>query len=163
MLKRDELLVELEKALRKSSAEGTIFSHLVAQNVGLNSMDMECLDFLFIQGAMTAGKLAELTGLTTGAITGLIDRLEKAGYVQREADPNDKRKVIIVPVIEKASQEVLPYYKSMGERMGKILEKYSDQELAFLLEYTNQVLTVFQEEITELREVTKPVKSAEKD
>lgn len=158
MLKRDELRAELDKALRKSSAEGTIFSHLVAQNVGLNSMDMECLDFLFIQGAMTAGKMAELIGLTTGAITGLIDRLEKAGYVRREADPNDKRKVIIVPIFEKASQEIMPYYESLSGRMAKIVEKYSDQELAFLLDYANQVLTVFQEEIAQLREETKQAK-----
>ena len=76
---RAELMQDLEHAMRKSSAQGTIYASAVAESVGISSSDMDCMDFLNLEGRMTAGRLAELTGLTTGAITGVIDRLEAAG------------------------------------------------------------------------------------
>src|ERR1700740_2764995 len=89
---------ELETAMRKSSAQGTLFAQAVADQAGISSSDMDCMDFLNMEGRMTAGRLAELTGLTNGAITGVIDRLEKAGFVRRERDETDRRKVFIAPV-----------------------------------------------------------------
>jgi DNA-binding MarR family transcriptional regulator len=97
---RAALLTELEHAVRKSSALGVIFGQTVANKVGMSSSDLECLDFLNIESRVTAGRLAELTGLTTGAITGMVDRLEKAGWVRRERDDNDRRKVFIAIVPE---------------------------------------------------------------
>ena len=95
---RAALMQELEHAMRRASSQGTIFSQSVADRVGVSSADMECMDFLIMEGRITAGRLAELTGLTTGAITGMVDRLEKAGYVRRERDENDRRKVYIATV-----------------------------------------------------------------
>src|SRR5215471_12591210 len=95
---RAALLQELEAAMRKSSAQGTLFAQAVAEHAGISNSDMDCMDFLNMEGRMTAGRLAELTGLTTGAITGVIDRLEKAGLVRRERDESDRRKVFIAPV-----------------------------------------------------------------
>src|SRR6201991_5352412 len=97
---RAALMLELEHAVRKSSALGVIFGQTVANAVGISSSDLECLDFLNIEGRVTAGRLAELTGLTTGAITGLLDRMEKAGLVRRERDEEDRRKVYIAIVPE---------------------------------------------------------------
>uniref|UniRef100_UPI0013D5678B MarR family transcriptional regulator n=1 Tax=Klebsiella pneumoniae TaxID=573 RepID=UPI0013D5678B len=76
-------------------AMGVIFSQTVASRVGISSSDLECMDFLNLESRVTAGRLAEVTGLTTGAITGVIDRLEKAGLVRRERDDSDRRKVFI--------------------------------------------------------------------
>src|ERR1700749_2111549 len=95
---REALLEELEHAMRRSSALGTIFSQTVAQQAGLSSSDHECLDFLNLETNVTAGRLAEVTGLTTGAITGVVDRLEKAGYVRRGSDDRARRKVFFRPV-----------------------------------------------------------------
>src|SRR5690242_12906099 len=95
---RAVLMTELEHAIRRSTASGAIFSQSVANYVGVSSSDLECLDFLNLEGRVTAGRLAEVTGLTTGAITGVVDRLEKAGFVRRERDEEDRRKVFIVPV-----------------------------------------------------------------
>ena len=81
---------ELEHAVRRSSAQGVLFGQTVANRVGLSSSDMECLDFLILEGRVTAGRLAEVTGLTTGAITGVVDRLEEAGLVRRERDDHDR-------------------------------------------------------------------------
>src|SRR6201981_4190067 len=91
---------ELETAMRKAYAQGTIFAAAVAERAGISSSDMDCMDFLNVEGRMTAGRLAELTGLTTGAITGVVDRMEKAGLVRRERDAEDRRKVFIAPVKE---------------------------------------------------------------
>ena len=92
---------ELETAMRKASAQGTIFAGLVAERAGISGSDMDCMDFLNLEGRMTAGRLAGLTGLTSGAITGVVDRLEKAGFVRRERDDSDRRKVFIAPVPER--------------------------------------------------------------
>src|SRR3954447_16148383 len=95
---RAALMEQLEHAVRKSSALGVIFGQAVAERAGISSSDLECLDFLNLEGRVTAGRLAELTGLTTGAITGVVDRLERAGYVRRERDESDRRKVFITTV-----------------------------------------------------------------
>ena len=97
---RAALMQELEHAMRRSSAQGVIFGQTVANVAGISSSDLECLDFLNLEGRVTAGRLAEVTGLTTGAITGVVDRLEKAGLVRRERDESDRRKVFIAVVPE---------------------------------------------------------------
>src|SRR5438874_13666976 len=89
---------ELEYALRRGSAQGTIFGQTVANTVGISGSDLECLDFLNLEGRGTAGRLAEDTGLTTGAITGVVDRLEKAGLARRERDPAHRRQVSLAAV-----------------------------------------------------------------
>src|SRR5258708_12971780 len=96
--RRAALLTELEHAVRRSSALGVIFGQTVASRVGISSSDLECLDFLNIEGRVTAGRLAELTGLTTGAITGAVDRLGKAGLVRRERDAQD-RPTVFIPIL----------------------------------------------------------------
>ena len=109
---RAALMQELENALRRSSAQGVIFGQTVANTVGISGSDLECLDFLNLEGRVTAGRLAEVTGLTTGAITGVVDRLEKAGLVRRERDPDDRRKVFIATVPENIAK-VGRFYEHM--------------------------------------------------
>src|SRR6266849_4291175 len=109
---RAALMEELEHAVRRSSAQGVIFGQTVASRVGISSSDLECLDFLNLEGRVTAGRLAEVTGLTTGAITGVVDRLEKAGLVRRERDDNDRRKVFIATVPENVAK-VGRFYEHM--------------------------------------------------
>src|SRR5215510_5893713 len=97
---RAALVRELEDAMRRSSAQGVLYGQAVANVAGISGSDLECMDFLNLEGRATAGRLAEVTGLTTGAITGVVDRLENAGYVRRERDESDRRKVFIVIVPE---------------------------------------------------------------
>jgi DNA-binding MarR family transcriptional regulator len=128
---------ELEHALRRSSAQGVIFGQTVANTVGISGSDLECLDFLNLEGRVTAGRLAEVTGLTTGAITGVVDRLEKAGLVRRERDPADRRKVFIGIVPENVAK-VGRFYEHMKRGMIKLWESYSDAELRLLLEFASR-------------------------
>src|SRR6201990_3095550 len=130
---RAALMEELEHAVRRSSALGVIFGQTVASRVGISSSDLECLDFLNLEGRVTAGRLAEVTGLTTGAITGVVDRLEKAGFVRRERDADDRRKVL-VKFQPGAERRIMPLFKPMERASMAALESYSDKELAFLLE-----------------------------
>ena len=134
---RAALLTELEHAVRKSSALGVIFGQTVASRVGISSSDLECLDFLNIEGRVTAGRLAELTGLTTGAITGVVDRLEKAGLVRRERDDEDRRKVFIVIVPENVAK-VGRFYEHLQRGMQELWETYSDAELKLMLRFMTQ-------------------------
>jgi DNA-binding MarR family transcriptional regulator len=134
---RAALMQELEHAVRKSSALGVIFGQTVANAVGISSSDLECLDFLNIEGRVTAGRLAELTGLTTGAITGLVDRMEKAGLVRRERDEEDRRKVYIA-IVPEALGKIGSYYAPLQKAVTKNWEGYSDAELKLLLRFMTQ-------------------------
>jgi DNA-binding MarR family transcriptional regulator len=103
-------------------------------------------------GPMTAGQLAEITGLTTGAITGVIDRLERAGYVQRERDPEDRRKVIVCLVPDKAYKDIAPLFKILSRNYDPISKAYSDEELGVILKFMKESNQVLKETIAMLRE-----------
>jgi DNA-binding MarR family transcriptional regulator len=134
---RAALMEQLEHAVRRSSALGVLFGQTVASRVGISSSDLECLDFLNLEGRVTAGRLAEVTGLTTGAITGVVDRLEKARLVRRERDESDRRKVFIATVPENIAQ-VGKYYQHMQRAVLKDWASYSDAELELLLRFMTQ-------------------------
>src|SRR3984893_70087 len=122
---RAALMQELEEAMRRSSAQGVIFGQTVANVAGISGSDMECLDFLNLEGRVTAGRLAEVTGLTTGAITGVVDRLEEAGVFRSERDENDRRKVFIATVPENVAK-IGKFYAPIQKAILKDWESYSD-------------------------------------
>ncbi|MBR1215156.1 MarR family transcriptional regulator [Bradyrhizobium sp. JYMT SZCCT0180] len=134
---RAALLQELEEAMRRSSAQGVIFGQTVANVAGISGSDLECLDFLNLEGRVTAGRLAEVTGLTTGAITGVVDRLEKAGLVRRERDETDRRKVFIATVPDSIAQ-IGRFYVPMQQAMHKLWSTYSEAELQLLLRFASE-------------------------
>lgn len=154
--------MELEHAVRKSSALGVIFGQTVANKVGMSSSDLECLDFLSIEERVTAGRLAELTGLTTGAITGMVDRLEKAGFVRRERDDNDRRKVFIAIVPENIAR-IGRYYEPLQRAVQRDWETYTDAELKLLLRFMTQGYTTMLDVTEELKKmVDEPAKAKPK-
>jgi DNA-binding MarR family transcriptional regulator len=134
---RAALMTELEHAIRRSTASGAIFSQAVANYAGVSSSDLECLDFLNLEGRVTAGRLAEVTGLTTGAITGVVDRLEKAGFVRRERDSEDRRKVFIAPVPANIAK-VGKCYEPVQRAMLALWSAYSESELRLLLRFADE-------------------------
>ena len=125
----------------------------MAQRLGINSTDLECLDLVVLRGPMTAGALAEATGLTTGAITGVIDRLERAGFARRERDPDDRRKVLVraLPEIE---VEAAPLFAPMERAAMAVLSSYSDDELALLLTFFRRIHEAARAATVELGELT---------
>ena len=92
---RPELLKTLDETLRKVGAQSVLMSDTISKLVGANPTDLECLDLLHLSGKTTPGKLAAHTGLTTGATTAVIDRLERAGFARRLRNTEDRRSVLV--------------------------------------------------------------------
>jgi DNA-binding MarR family transcriptional regulator len=147
---RDALLTGLTRELRRVSGQSVLFSHAVADRLGMHPTDLECLGFLAEEGPVPAGRLAELTGLTTGAVTRMIDRLERAGYVRREADPRDRRRVIVRALPERA-REIAPLFEGMDRAMTGLCAGYSDEQLAVILDFINRAGALAQEENARLQ------------
>jgi DNA-binding MarR family transcriptional regulator len=148
---RREIETALDRAMRETSAQSVLFSQAVADRAGMNPTDLESLDMLARHGPMTAGRLAELTGLTTGAITGLVDRLERRGYARREPHPTDRRSIIIQPLIENAERDLGPAYVTMSEAMDELMSRYDDEDLATILDFMTRAATITAEQIARLR------------
>src|SRR5919198_3142772 len=155
-MKREEIIQDINEKLREMSTETIMFHQAVADTLGLHITDHKCLDLIYRFGAMPAGRLAELTGLTTGAVTGIIDRLEKAGYVRRTNDPKDRRRTIIEPITNsRLERKIEIIFMPLHERMQKLLSSYSDSELAFLLDATTEFIEQTREESKKLRSLEK--------
>jgi DNA-binding MarR family transcriptional regulator len=151
-MKREEIIEAINNKFREMSTETIMFHQAIANVLGLHITDHKCLDLIYRFGAMPAGRLAELTGLTTGAVTGIIDRLEKAGYVRRTNDPKDRRRTIVEPTRNKRLERKLELiFTPLHERMYKLLSSYSESELAFLLDAVNKTLEETREESKKLR------------
>jgi DNA-binding MarR family transcriptional regulator len=152
MNKREETIQAIIEKRREMSTETIMFHQNVADVLGLHITDHKCLDLIRQYGAMPAGRLAELTGLTTGAVTGIIDRLEKVGYVRRTNDPKDRRRTIIELVRNKKwERKIEAIFIPFHERMHKLLSSYSDSELAFLLDVLTKSIELTREESKKLR------------
>jgi DNA-binding MarR family transcriptional regulator len=131
---RPELIAALNSAMREVSGLGVLYSQVVAAKLGMNSTDLECLGHILSRGAVTAGALAEATGLTTGAITGVIDRLEHAGLACRERDPDDRRKVL-VRALPAVGARLAPLFEPMESAATAALLPYRADQLALLIDF----------------------------
>lgn len=160
VLSRAELLTMLDCELRQFTANTAMFNQLVADQLGINLTDFHCTNLLDLMGPLTAGQLGELTQLTTGAITGVIDRLERAGFVRRERDPNDRRKVIVQSLQEQTGSEIRPFFSSMSEAMAQLYSSYSEAELATIVDFVRRTNQIAVEETAKLR--TTQTKNAQK-
>ena len=146
---RKDLMAQLEQALQDVSGTGVLFSQAVAERLGVNATDLECLG-VTQRGPATAGQLAAATGLTTGAITGVIDRLERAGFAKRVADENDRRKVL-VRMTPEAMARAMPLFEPMRRASAQVLSHYKDDELALILDFLNRAQTASLEALAKLR------------
>ncbi len=153
---RDELLQELDQTLRKVGAQSVLISDLVATRVGLNSTDLECLDLLYLGGVTTAGALAKHTGLTTGATTAVIDRLERAGFVRRRRDVADRR-CVLVEVVPSSAGRIQPLYALLGARLSELNQQYDDRQLATVVDYLSRAFDAGAAHVSWLQ--TQPVPS----
>jgi DNA-binding MarR family transcriptional regulator len=155
-MKREEIIQAINEKFREMATETIMFHQAVADLLGLHITDHKCLDFIYRFGAMPAGRLAELTGLTTGAVTGIIDRLEEAGYVRRANDPKDRRRTIVEATRNSKFERKLEMtFIPLHERMHELLSSYSDRELAFLLDAVTKSVELTHEESKKLRSLEK--------
>ncbi len=136
-------------ALRRSSAAGVLHGQTIARRAGLNPTDMECLDLILMSGPATAGEIARRTGLSSGAVTGLIDRLERLGLVERVADPDDRRKVLVRVRADRMAP-LAAAFRPLEKRMQALLARYSEAELALLLDFAERSGEIMLERVAEL-------------
>jgi DNA-binding MarR family transcriptional regulator len=123
--------------VRRSQLATDRFDQAVADSVGANRTDMRCMDVIEREGPVTAGRLAEATGLTTGAITTVLDRLERAGLARRVRDGKDRRRVL-VEVTPEARAGAAEYYGPHMELAERLYRRYTVAELELLLGFVRE-------------------------
>jgi DNA-binding MarR family transcriptional regulator len=148
---RRGLEAEFELALRRTGSLMQLMGQAAAERVGINPTDLNCLNILSLTGQLTAGQLAQATGLTTASITGVADRLEAAGYVRRERDTADRRKVLIHLVPERAIADVAPVFGPVVRAWRETAAGYSDAELELIVTFQHRIEQVLRDHLAQLR------------
>jgi DNA-binding MarR family transcriptional regulator len=128
-----ELIQELGESFRVSQTRSQAFDQLVAKRLGINLTDLSCLDVIQRRGRVTAGELAEELGLTTGAVTAILDRLEDRGYARRLRDQTDRRRVL-VELTPEAERQLMAIYGPMAEEWYALLGRYTADQLRLMID-----------------------------
>ncbi|MBP0578332.1 MarR family transcriptional regulator [Labrys sp. LIt4] len=128
------LVEEVGRATRTMGAQSVITSKTVADRFGLNQTDLEVLDLIVMHETASAGELAKATGLTSGSVTALIDRLTAAGYVERFDDPKDRRRVL-VRARQDAIEPIKAVYLGLQERMFGLWSTFEAHELEIIADF----------------------------
>jgi DNA-binding MarR family transcriptional regulator len=146
-----ETIDSVIRSLRRVNLQGSFFGQTVAVRFGLSESDVEALELLIDTGAATAGRLSELMGLSSGAVTRVIDRLEQAGYVRRVPDPADRRRVVVELVPEKMAA-VEATMARFGDKSAAEISRFSDAELAVINDFLTRMASITRDEANALRD-----------
>lgn len=136
----DEVRAAIVHTLGRDLSTATVMLHTaVADRVGLRTTDHKAFDVLLRHGPMTAGRLAEWLGFTSAAATGVIDRLERQDYVRRESDPEDRRKVIVVPNPARAGA-IFALLQPLAADVAALTAQYSDDEVRAIHDFLTRTV-----------------------
>lgn len=139
-MRRADRLAELNRVSRQYLASYVLFNQAVADRIGMHPTDVQCLNLLTLEREpLTTGQIAELTGLTSGSATRLVDRLERAGYVRRERDTHDRRRVLVHLVDAKVA-EFGRLWAELSEGWDAIFDDYTEKELALLASHMRRTV-----------------------
>jgi DNA-binding MarR family transcriptional regulator len=148
---RADLEVAFAAGLRRTGALMQLMGSAAAEKIGINATDLVCLNILSFSGHMTAGELARATGLTTASITGVVDRLEEAGFVTRERDPRDRRRVVVQINLDRAMRDVAAVFVPMLRAWRDMASRYSDDELRLIVDFYARMEQVLRDHVVRLR------------
>jgi DNA-binding MarR family transcriptional regulator len=150
-IRRRELVNRLQDLGRKISTQTVFLHQAIAQSVGLNATDTKCIDLILSDphGSMTAGGLSGMTGLTTGAITHILDRLERRQFIERVRDTKDRRKVLI-RIRHESLEPLAPKYEEIGKAYMSLAERYGDKELQLICDYMESATEVSKRELAHM-------------
>lgn len=137
----------LNEAQRELSTWTLLFHQTIAERAGLHPTDHKCLDLICRMGPITAGELAQKAGLTTGAVTAVVDRLAERDLVERNYQAADRRKVYLHCQSEKANALFSPLFASLGKQMGALYAEYTEAELELMTGFTKRACAILQEEV----------------
>lgn len=142
-----EVLERFTWYMREQSALTVMFHARVAEQMGLSATDEKCLDLAMrAEGPLTAGRIAELSGLSTGAVTGVIDRLERAGYVRRVRDPHDRRKVLVEVTVGDLDKFGEPFERAR-DSLVEVLGHFDEDELQVIERYLKLQTETFRKRV----------------
>ena len=139
MARRKDLELEIQQRMIQMIAQVVLFNHAANASMGLGASDSQFLTLLQMRGSMTPGQLAAATGLTSGTVTGVIDRLEKAKLVRRERDGSDRRKVLVVPMRD-AVERLAPVYAGQGAMLQRVLGRRTPDELEVITSFLGDLV-----------------------
>lgn len=161
--KHDSTAAALALQIRHFIAGVILFNQQVADRLGVHTTDMQCMHLLELLGPLTPGQLADRTGLTTGGVTVVLDRLEKSGYARRERNPADRRSVLIYPDQAKM-EKVGVHYQAINRRLGELLAVYPEKDLNTVLEFFLKMNSLRSERLPAAGEAhPKPEKKTKKE
>lgn len=148
---RRELVAAVIATARRHHAAYTLFNQAMAEHLGLHPTDLQCVSLLALEPRLrTTGEIAELTGLTSGSATRLVDRLEKAGLVERHPDPHDRRKMLVT-LPHGRTPEIEAAWDTPGKAFDQALEDFTDDELTVIERYLRRTTDVGTEQTARLR------------
>ncbi len=147
----EEQVLEIRKLGQKYAYNSIEMHSAIAKKAGFSGTDHKYLGFFLQKGKLTPGELAELTSLTTGSVTALIDRFEKKGLVKREHDSVDRRKVFIVPESEKILTLMKPFYQGFQDETDKLIASFSSKEREVIKSYLTKALQLTNNTIDKLK------------
>ncbi|WP_043489324.1 MULTISPECIES: MarR family winged helix-turn-helix transcriptional regulator [Streptomyces] len=148
----EDLMTELRSASRRYMASYILFNQAVADHLGMHPTDLQCLNLLTLEeGPVTTGRIAELTGLTSGSATRLVDRLEKAGQVTRRRDEQDRRRVL-VEVVPGAMERFGAVWRELGAGWEELFHEDSEADLAVLLRHMRRTTELARHQMARLAE-----------
>jgi DNA-binding MarR family transcriptional regulator len=145
-----DIIKEMRKLSQLYSFSSIQMHEAVARKAGLSGTDHKYLGFLMQKGQMTAGELSTLTGLTTGAVTALIDRFEKKKFVKRQFAKEDRRKVVIEPNTKKIMEILVPLYKEFRNKSEKLTASFSNKEIKIIETYFLKAIEIMDETTNKL-------------
>jgi len=137
-------------AVRDYGVNLTHFRNTVSEWAGLNTTDMECLRLLFLTGVSTPSQLARHTGLTSGATTAMLDRLEKVGLIERLPNPEDRRGTLIVAA-KTAAEKAASWFESARQAQDELVSSYSEQELEIIADVFERFAKLWEQERVKIR------------
>ncbi len=148
---RQRLEGEFLLAMRRNGSIMQLLGQVSAERIGINATDLNCLNIVALAGPMTAGELARATGLTTASITGVLDRLEEGGFVRRERDPKDRRRVIVTLNPGPGLREIGPTFGPLVRAWREAAAGYSDEDLRLLLDFQLKLEQIVRDQLARLR------------
>lgn len=137
-------------AVRDYGVSLTLFRNAMSEWAGLNVTDMECLRLLFIKGVAAPSELARHTGLTSGATTAMLDRLEKVGLIARQPNPKDRRGVLISPT-PSSSAKVASWFEAARQAQEALISSYSEDELEIIVDVFERFVNLWEQEREKLK------------
>jgi DNA-binding MarR family transcriptional regulator len=147
---KTDLIERVILGARQYGISTVLFRNIVGARLGVNVTDMECLGLLFYKGLSTPSELARYTGLSSGAATAMLDRLEKGGLIERRPNPDDRRGTLII-LLKSGAERVGPWFSSVRQEQNELVSSYSEEELLILSDFFERSTRMWEDEREKLQ------------